>query len=736
MKTLAAFISLIVTMTAYPLNVHVSPDGNDDNQGTQLSPLRTLNAARNLVRALKAKDEAVTVWISAGEYELATPFELDQRDSGSPGKPITWRAVIGNKVSLIGGKSISPQSFVKVKEKSILQRLSEEAAAHIYVADLRKLGITNYGSHKQFGHALSVCPSPLELYFNNNAMEIAQYPNDGFVLIGNVIDSGSVPRTGDYSERGGVFEYTDDRHERWVDQQDIWLQGTFGNGYADDKIRIESIDTKTKQVKLASPHMYGIKSGKNYLKYKALNILDELDYPGEWYLDRKSGRLYFWPPSDISKASISVSLLEDPIICIEGTSNIVLRDLTVEIGRGIGIYLEGGDNNLIAGCTVRNVGTSGIFMGEGAKQTFPYITHDDYEGVPQSRRIGNLQGHIYKNTTWERNAGSNHKILSCDVYNTGSGGIYLSGGSKKNLIPGNNTVENCKVHDYNRRNRFLWSGINIDGCGNRIAHCEIYNSNFQAIYAHGNEHVYEYNNIHHVTQNGNDISAWYLGRDPSDRGNILRYNYFHHIGDPTRLNMGIYCDDSTTDVHIYGNVFYKMNTREGILYSNGGWDLTMENNIIVEPVNATVVLSPQYYTWAQKHVQNTFGPNGLFEKRLLTDIDITSPPYSVKYPELVNYMDSIDPGKEWEGMRSRRNTLQNNVIIGGPENPIRLRKKIHAHFDNIDNFKSNIDPGFVDMKNENFTLREDSEVFHALPNFKAIPFDKIGIYSDEYRSQN
>ena len=739
MKNIIAVIAvqvILVLTLSHSLGAaefYVSPKGNDANPGTKEKPFRTLEAARGHIRALP-KSEGMTVWIGAGEYELAKSFSLNAQDSGSPGKPVTWRAETGADVRLIGGRTLPAEAFSKLKDKKVLGKLSEEAGRYVRVADLRKLGIVNYGRHRQFGHALSVCPAPLELFFNDKAMTLACYPNQGFIQMGKVVDRGSVPRDGDYSQRGGTFIYADERHARWSGQQDVWLQGTFGNGYADDKILVESIDPTSKKVKFATPHMYGLKGPNRHLHYKALNILDELDMPGEWYLDRTNGRLYFWPPNKLEDAPIRLSILEDPIVCLEGASHVVLRDLIVEVGREIGIYIEGGSSNLVAGCTVRNVGTSGIFMGQGAKQTVPYITHDDYDGIPQSRRIGNLQGHIYKHTTWERNAGTNHKILSCDVYDTGCGGIYLSGGSKKNLIPGNNTVENCKVHNYNRRNKFLWSGINIDGCGNRIAHCEIFNSNFQAIYAHGNDHIYEYNNIHHVTLDSSDTSPWYLGRDPSDRGNVIRYNYFHHIGNPSRMSMGIYCDDSTTGVHVYGNVFYKMNTKAGVLYSNGGWDLVMENNIVIEPLRETMQLSPYFYTWAKKRVATSFGPGGLFEKRLLKDLDITKPPYSERYPELVNYMEPIVPGKEWQGMRSRRNVLRGNVIVGGPENLVRLRGEIHANVDNINNFRTDSDPGFVDMKNENFTLKKDSEVFKRLPDFKPVPFDKMGLYIDQYRT--
>ena len=37
------------------------------------------------------------------------------------------------------------------------------------------------------------------------------------------------------------------------------------------------------------------------------------------------------------------------------------------------------------------------------------------------------------------------------------------------------------------------------------------------------------------------------------------------------------------------------------------------------------------------------------------------------------------------------------------------------------------DPGFVDRKGGDLTLREDSEVFKRLPSFRPIPFGKIGL---------
>ena len=122
------------------------------------------------------------------------------------------------------------------------------------------------------------------------ALPLAQYPDSGAIMIGEVIDPGSVPRIGDYVNiRGGTFVYTDPRHADWAGADDVWLQGFFKWGFADDKIRIASTDTARHRVTLATPHMYGVGTGEPFNQYVALNLLEELTRPGEWYLDRQDG---------------------------------------------------------------------------------------------------------------------------------------------------------------------------------------------------------------------------------------------------------------------------------------------------------------------------------------------------------------------------------------------------------------------------------------------------------------
>ena len=718
-------------------SIHVSPKGSDKNPGTKEKPVASLTAARTLARNYKKTKGlpkgGLNVIIHEGIYDLQQTFQLAEEDAGKKDAPITWAAAAGEKVNITGGKTIQPGKFSKVTDKAIVNRLEKNAIGNVWQADLKAEGIKNLGNHRQYGHGLPVVPATLELFYNGEPMTLSRYPNKGAIKIGKVSDPGSVPRTGDKSNRGALFAYTDSRHKKWVGQNNIWIQGTLNYGFGDDYNPIDFIDTIAGQVKLKKPHLYGVGAGKDFQEYVAINILEELDSPGEWYIDETSGILYFWPPSDMKGALVQVSMLEDPIIALEGTEHVTLKGLTIEAGRGIGIYVERSNHTLVAGCTVRNVGTSGIFMGQGAKLLDENTSIDDYVGEPQSRQIGSFQNHIYSNNVWNRKAGSNNGVLSCDVYNTGSGGIYISGGDKKTLTKGHSYAENCRVYNYTRRNKFTWAGIRVDGCGNRISHNEIFNSDWHGIFVHGNDHLFEYNYIHDVTLNSNDTSPWYIGRNPSDRGNVIRYNFLDNCGNPNRMTMGIYCDDSSTDVYVYGNVFNNMKTDHGVLFSNAGWHLVMKNNIVINPIAHTAVVSASYYTWAAPQAAQMYGNNGLLRKRLEQEVNFRSPPYSTRYPALLPYLDMIVEGKEWEGMRSRGNMLEGNLIVGGPENPIKLLGGKYAQMDGKNNWVTKEDPGFVDMKNKNFNLKPDAKAFQMIPGFEPIPFDKMGTYKDAYR---
>jgi parallel beta-helix repeat protein len=407
-QLLKTIIFLLIINQLAAQQFYVSTTGHNSNLGTAQKPVATLQKAQALVRDFKKANPGYTgeivVTVMPGTYELTSSLSFNEQDAGSDKVNVRWQAFAKNKVILSGGKNINGRLFKKVTNPSILARLEKNAAENVLEVSLTKLGITNFGAYQSYGHGQPVIPAPLELYYNQDPLLLAHYPNNGAVKIGKVIDKGSVPRIGDKSNRGGLFNYTDNRQSKWVGQKDIWIQGTFNYGFADDYINIANIDTTKKEIKLASPHIYGIANGRDFQEYIAYNILEELDSPGEWWLDKKTGMLYVWPPAnrpansdgktDIATANITVSILETPIVSITNAEHLTIEGFTIEAGRDMGVYLEGGNNNTIAGCTVRNLGTSGIFMGQGAEAKQKDMSIDDFDGTPTSVIIGSLQNYL------------------------------------------------------------------------------------------------------------------------------------------------------------------------------------------------------------------------------------------------------------------------------------------------------------------------------------------------------
>lgn len=728
--------SLLCFATAFLLSapmpgaeVFVAPDGRDAAGGTREQPFRTLERARDEVRRLRNSghlraDETATIWLRGGTYALATTFALGPADSGQPGAPLIVAAAPGENVRLTGGVPVPSSALHPVTDPAALRRLPAEAAPHVLAADLRTLAVKDFGQHRQFGHGLPVVPSPMEIFWDDRPLPLARYPNQGAILMGPVVDPGSIPRTGDYSNRPGSFQYTDPRHERWQAAPDVWLQGYFHYGFADDKIRVAAVDPATRTIKLAAPHLYGLGSGENFNQYVALNLLEELDAPGEWYVDSASGTLFLWPPADPAAARIVASILESPLVAIENASDCELRNLVIENGRGIGVYLEGGARNRLEGCTIRNLGTVGVMIGQGSRSRTEQLKVDGYEGDPVSREVGTFHAQLYHDTVWDRKPGTGHIISRCEVFNTGSGGIILGGGSKKDLVAGNCVVTDCRIHEFSRRNKAGAAGVIVDGCGNRVTHCEIFDGDLQAIIVHGNDHLFDYNHIHHVSRDANDASAWYLGRDPSDQGNVVRWNFFHDVGRPDRKwTMGVYCDDATCGVLVEGNVFHQV-ASYGTVYSNGGHDIQVRNNIFIGGYGPAFQLKSMWYDFGHFEYDYYFGSKGIYLKRLLQAVDIRKPPYSTRYPLLKDWLDLGPDGHTYVGMLPRRNVFERNVLYQFEET-FRLVGQ-HAQCDYGENFLTRDDPGFVDAAKLNFQLRDDSPVYRALPGFQRIPFNEIG----------
>ncbi len=701
--------TIIVSCTSSPTQIFVAPSGSDTNgNGSVGQPFASLERARDEIRKLKSEgetDNGIHVNLREGIYYLPETFTLTEEDSGSESFPVVYTAYNNEKVVIHGGVSIPIEKKNDAIAPEILSRFQPGVRDKIVEIDLKKEGITDYGKMRPVGFSRPFGPTWAELFVNGEPYELARWPNDSTQKIGKIIDSGSIPRDGDFSNRGGIFHFDTDRPLNWQSHKDIWISGYFGYGWAEDAVELANIDVINKTFETKQASLYGFRSGQKFHRWHVYNVLEELDEPGEYYLDRENGKLYFYPIENVS--SIELSILEKPLVSIKGASNVHFKGISFECSRGMGIYMERTHNNRIENCNFQNLGIVAISMGKGI-EPFKQLLHQG-TGEPASEKIGSYLQHLYDNPVFNREAGTNNGIVNCTIFNTGAGGIHLSGGDRLTLEPGNNYVENCVIHDFNRIEKSYRAGIDISGVGNRISHCEMYNAPSMAILLHGNDHLIEYNEIHHVCREVHDQGAIYYGRDPSERGHIVRYNFFHHLNSIHDTH-AVYHDDGACGMEVFGNIFYKPGERAVLI--GGGHDNPYTNNIFIDAEIAIHVDNRSQQGWGKYIVEE----GGLVYKRL-NMVNYNEPPYSIRYPNLA---------KHWEDNPSlpKRNTVSKNIFY-------KAGKIVNGNKDWLpfkdDNWITDENPGFVNEEEMNFELKENAKAFEKIPGFESIPFNKIGV---------
>lgn len=554
----------------------VSPEGNDSwsgmldhpNRAQTDGPFRTAFRARDAIRQLKTSGplaRPVTVCFRGGVYQLHGALVFTPHDSGTLKAPITYEAYPGEAPVLSGGRAVTRWARFSGSTSP------SPARDHLWVGALADVRNSHWYFH--------------QLFVDGMRRTRARSPNKGFYYV-----NGSVSAT-----TPAHFEFYDrDILPQWAKEQDVEVIAL--QNWAEFRMPIREVNNQLHTVTLAGRRQDFAEANA---RYWVENTLEALDAPGEWYLDRRTGRLYYYPfPSeDISRARVIAPELKQ-LIRFEGDAmhsrfvhNITLRGLTFSY-------------------TDWSIPRTGYADEQAAFDVPAAVSGQGVRSCTiEQCRFAHLGGYAVALEDGSRE----NRILRNDMTDLGAGGVKIGDpkipSSAVTRTSGNDIAYN-HIHDIGvvyPAAVGVWIG---QSAGNLVAHNEINDTYYTAISvgwtwgygptaAKGN--LIAFNSMHHIGRRMlSDMGCIYtLGVQP---GTVERNNVCHDVSRYKYGGWGIYTDEGSSHILIENNVVYR--------YEDGGFHQHYgEANIVRNNIFALGGTAQIRRTKSENHLSFTFEHN-------------------------------------------------------------------------------------------------------------------------------
>lgn len=681
---------------------YVSNDGNDRNPGTKEKPFQTIQHALNNMKNVNDRSGGVVIYIRGGNYDVSKGLVIPEYASGTKDAPLIISSYEDEEVRLVGGISFSGKTLSVADDELAQRKLPSAVHGKVYSVNLSALGITDYGSIKK-------AEGPPKCFVDGVEFNLARYPNagtipmrkygeadgqNGVVRTGPIEQVGSElgPATGDTGE-GFEFAIADNRPFTWENTGEIWMYGSWYEEWNKHYAQVRTFNADKKTVHSVQCTPYGARYSKNNAHYY-LNVLEELDAPGEWFIDSKTGMFYMYPLSEnLDDVNITITTTANDIVTFENCQYVVLNGVTVEAGGNNGIFL-GGRYNLVQNCVIQDVVNYGVHIKA------------NNSGLITStiQRTGNYSLYIYPRND---NRGINDRSF---------------------LTPTRNFVQNCYLYDGAR-------GIFTGACVQNIfSHNCVMNPRAMGInIVSGNDIIIEYNEVVGGPYVNDDSGHVYISGSGVSIGDHIRYNYLHdsRSDGPEKKVNAIYMDDRASGHYAYGNIL-----RGDGIFSHGGSNNVIENNILIdiELGKPSLSNSLNYYNgyesrWADRTVKNGSEWYGLTN---YSSVDTNI--WYARYPEFYNWTEllrehqknylSIDHVRDEleDLLRMPRDSVFKNNLLYNADDYTKLSVEHNVVYE--DNQVYTEDPGFVDYVNCNYDLKDDSPVFASGSGFYKLPSQK------------
>jgi len=465
-KIILSFLFGLVISHSYAIDIYVSPNGSDSNDGSVNKPLATFSAAQEKARGFAGK-ESVTVFFADGVYYLPETIVFKPQDSGSEKYPIVYRAQNEGGAILSGGIKLD-----------LSWKLYKEG---IYQAKTPK------------GIKID------QVFVDGLNQRMARYPNY------------DVTKKTDAYQGYAADAFSKERAAGWKNPKGGYIHAMHSKEWGGYHYIITGKD-KDGEVTYEGGWQNNRQLGMHQEYRMVENIFEELDAPEEWFHNQETQTLYYKPESakDLANAKIEVVRLKQ-LVDFQGSIKKPVKHITLQgfvlkhaartfmetkepmvrsdwtIFRGGAFMLTGTEDIQILDCEFDQVGGNAIFVNNYNRRTLiksNYIHHTGASGVCFVGDPNALRDPLFE--YGEKNDASkvdktpgpkteNYPSLGivedCLIHNIGT--VERQPAGVQITMAMEITVRDCSIYDCAR------SGINIgDGAfgGHLIERCDVFNT--------------------------------------------------------------------------------------------------------------------------------------------------------------------------------------------------------------------------------------------------------------------
>lgn len=590
---------------------HTATRSTEEPLVVAVDPGETIAAAKERVRGIlgggSSGGRPVTVLLPPGDYVVEAALAFTAADSGTPSAPIVWKAARRGTVRILGARPLDAARFRSLaSDDPMCARLPSGVASSVLAADVSdRLPATLPAWGAQF----RTPPAPW-LFLGGRFQELARWPNrvseaeHGWTTFTQCTSVGASDKT------GITFVTADTRAARWNFTEGVWLYGYWGQTWDENFVKAQGWNAGTRELTLSGKPNYVPTLGAQSVarKYVAVNLPEELDAPGEWWLDRGARRLYYIPPEAFGADELVLNAYSGRLVSFAaGTHDVSFENITFAYAGAA--FAADGDVARIAfdGCDFLSLMNTSSLTGSGCSVRRSSFAH------------------------------------------LGQGGVTLNGGNRINLVRALNVVEDCDFTDFERCQQTYTPAVSLQGCGSAMRNCRAGESAHEAVTYGGNEHFVGWCDFFRVLRESEDCGAIYTGRNTSTLGTQLVGNSFHDMdtGDVT----GIYFDDCDWGDDAIGNTFE--NVYRAFMVGGGNLHRLQWNQM--RNGTSGLHVDRRGYTWQGRSDWVT-GDDWCFRSFTSAGIDPSSSIWSAAYPSLVeNLYDS--PREPWNNVY-RGNLIQ------------------------------------------------------------------------------